>query len=199
MVVIYTLSKDLIRVRNKNKEKRRRNKKVNFRNSIDESSYEHIGLSSNNSNDSFLSEYSYTLDDSLMGLSKQRLTYPKKLIIGHLSINSVRNKFSNLQQTVLSKTDMLLLSKTKTDNSFADFSFFAKGFKMYRKDRTKTGRGLLLYTNEHLSGKIINSYKFSENSEIILFEFSVSNKKWLLLGNYKPPSKNDLSFISELN
>ena len=78
MVVIYTLSKDLIRVRNKNKEKRRRNKKVNFRNSIDESSYEHIGLSSNNSNDSFLSEYSHTLDDGLMGLSKQRLTYPKK-------------------------------------------------------------------------------------------------------------------------
>ena len=48
MVVIYALSKDLIRVRNKNKGKRRRNKKVNFRNSIDESSYEHIGLSSNN-------------------------------------------------------------------------------------------------------------------------------------------------------
>ena len=111
----------------------------------------------------------------------------------------MRKKFSNLQQTVLSKTDILLLSKTKTDNSFADFSFFAKGFKMYRKDRTKTRRGLLLYINEHLSGKIINSYKFSENSEIILFEFSVSNKKWLLLGNYKPPSKNDLSFISELN
>ena len=46
---------------------------------------------------------------------------------------------------------------------------------------------------------MINSYKFMENSELILFEFSVSNKKWLLLGNYRPPSQNDLSFISELN
>ena len=70
---------------------------------------------------------------------------------------------------------------------------------MYRKDRTKTGGGLLLYVNENLPGKIINSYKFKENSEIILFKFSVSNKKWLLLGNYRPPSQNDLSFISELN
>ena len=70
---------------------------------------------------------------------------------------------------------------------------------MYRKDRTKTGGGLLLYVNESLPGKIINSYKFKENSEIIVFEFSVSNKKWLLLGNYRPPSQNDLSFISELN
>ena len=70
---------------------------------------------------------------------------------------------------------------------------------MYRKDRTKTGGGLLLNVNENLPGKIINSCRFRENSEIVLFEFSVSNKKWLLLGNYKPPSQNDFSFIKELN
>ena len=70
---------------------------------------------------------------------------------------------------------------------------------MYRKDRTKTGNGLLLYVNEHLPGKIINTCKFKENSEIILFEFSVSNEKRLLLGNYRAPSQNDLSFINELN
>ena len=57
------------------------------------------------------------------------------------------------------------------------------------KDRTKNGEELLLYVNENLPGKINNSYKFKENSEIILFEFSVSTKKWLLLSNYKPPSQ----------
>ena len=70
---------------------------------------------------------------------------------------------------------------------------------MYRKDRTKTGEGLLLYVNENLPGKIINTYKFKESPEIILYEFRVSNKTWLKLGNYRPPSQNDLSFISELN
>ena len=55
---------------------------------------------------------------------------------------------------------------------------------MYRKERTETGGGLLLYVNENLPGKIINSYKFKENSEMLLFGFSVSNKVWLLLGNY---------------
>ena len=59
---------------------------------------------------------------------------------------------------------------------------------MYRKNRTKTGGGILLYVNENLSDKIIIFYKFKENSETILFLFSVSNKKWLLLGNFKPPS-----------
>ena len=70
---------------------------------------------------------------------------------------------------------------------------------MYLKDRTENGGELLLYVNETLLGKIINSYKFKENSEIILFEFSASNKKWLLLSNHKPPFQNYLSFINELN
>ena len=194
-----TLSKESIRVKNKNKGKRKKNKKVYSRNSVEKSSDEHIGLSSNNTNEFFLSESSDTLNDDLIGLSKQRLKYPKNLTIGHLNINSVRNKFSSLQQTVLNKTDILLLSETKIDDSFPNSQFYAEGFKMYRKDRTKTGGGLLLYVNENLPGKIINSYKFKENSEIIVFEFSVSNKKWLLLGNYRPPSQNDLSFINELN
>ena len=109
-----------------------------------------------------------------IGLSKQRLTYSKNLIIGHLSLNSVRNKFSSLQQTVLSKTDILLLSETNIDNSFPDPQFFAESFEMYLKERTKTRGALLLYEDENLPGKIINSYKFKGNSEIILFEFIVA-------------------------
>ena len=157
----------LIRVRNENKGRRKKNKKVDFRNSVEESSYVHIGLSSNNTNESFLSESSDTLNDDLIGLTKLRLTYLKNLIIDHLNINSVRNKFSSLQQTVLSKTDQ----KTKIDDLFPNPQFFAEGFKMYRKYRTKSGGGLLLYVNENLPGMIINSYKFKKNSEIILFEF----------------------------
>ena len=72
-----TLSKESFRVRNKNKGKRKKNKKVDSRNSVEKSYYEHLGLSSNNSNESFLSESSDTLNDDLIGLSKQRLAYPK--------------------------------------------------------------------------------------------------------------------------
>ena len=147
-----TLSKESIRVRNKNKGKRKKNKKVCSTNNIDESSYEYTGLSSNNTNESFLSESSDSLNDDLIGLTKQRLNYKKNLIIGHININSVRNKFSSLKQTVLNKTDILLLSETKIADSFSNSQFFAEGFKMYHKDRTKTGGGFLLYVNENLPG-----------------------------------------------
>ena len=60
-----------MRVRKKYKGKRKRNKKVNYRKSIEASSYEHIDLNSNNSNESFLSESSDTLNDDLVGLSEQ--------------------------------------------------------------------------------------------------------------------------------
>ena len=89
----------------------------------------------------------------------------------------MRNKFSSLlKQTLLSKTDILLLSEAKIDDSFPDSQLFAEGFKMYCKDRTKTGGGLLLYVNEILNGKVINSYKFKKNSEMILYELSVLKK-----------------------
>ena len=89
---------------------------------------------------------------------------------------------------------------SKPSDIFADaqqISTAEEGFVQRRI--TKTGGGLLLYVNENLPGKIINSYKFKGNSEIILFEFSVSNKKWFLLGNYKPPLQNHLSCINDLN
>ena len=46
MVGMYTLSKDSIGVRNKNKGKRKKNKKVNSRNRVEKSFYKH-----NNSNE----------------------------------------------------------------------------------------------------------------------------------------------------
>ena len=72
-----TLSKESFRVRNKNKGKRKKNKQADSSNSVEESSYKQFGLSSNNSNESFLSESSDTLNNDLIGLRKQRLTYPK--------------------------------------------------------------------------------------------------------------------------
>ena len=81
---------------------------------------------------------------------------------------------------------------------FQIHNFSAEGYRMYRKDRNKNGGGLLLYVNEGIPGKLINSYDFKEGSEIIVFEFSTSNEKWLLPGNYKPPSQNELFFINEI-
>ena len=55
----------------------------------------------------------------------------------------MRNKLSIIQETVLNKTDIFLLSEAEIDDSFPDPQF-AGGFRIYRKDRTKNGGGLLV-------------------------------------------------------
>ena len=55
----------------------------------------------------------------------------------------------------------------------------------------------MLYVNEVIPGKLIKTYDFKEGSEIIVFEFRISVKKWLLQGNYKSPSQSELSFINK--
>ena len=64
---------------------------------------------------------------------------------------------------------------------------------MFWENREKNGGGLILYINDVISGKLINSSDFKEGSEIKVFEFSISNKKWLLLGNYESLSQNGLT------
>ena len=55
-------------------------------------------------------------------------------------------------------------------------SFSQKAIECFEKIN-KNGSGLIIYVNEDIPGKLINSYNFKEGSEIIVFKFSISNKK----------------------
>ena len=59
-------------------------------------------------------------DSTISLLHQQRLKYAKKLIIDHLNINSIRNKFLDYTEFVLSDTDICLILETKLDDSFPD-------------------------------------------------------------------------------
>ena len=51
---------------------------------------------------------------------------------------------------------------------------------------------------ENIPCKLVNSFNFSEEHEIITFEFSISNVKRLLLGLYKPLSVKDDTFFDQI-
>ena len=92
---------------------------------------------------SILTVSSDTPCDTLNGLHEKRLNHPKNVIIGHLNINSIRNKFSGFKVLVLKETNICLLSETKIDDSFPNSQFFAEGYRMFPKDRNKNGGGLI--------------------------------------------------------
>ena len=50
------------------------------------------------------------------------------LVVAHLNFNSVRNKFEALIQNVSGGVELLMISKTKLDESFPKNHFLIKGF-----------------------------------------------------------------------
>ena len=125
-------------------------------------------------------------------LHQQLLKYDKNLIIGSLNINSIRNKFLDFKELELSETDICLISETKLDDSFQDQQFHINGSKIFRKDRNKFKGGLILFGKESISCKAFNTFYFSVECEIISIDFSISNKKWLLLSIDNLPSQMKL-------
>ena len=51
-----------------------------------------------------------------------------KLVFAHLNINSIRNKFELLSEQVTGNVDVLIVPKTKIDNSFPIGNFLIHGF-----------------------------------------------------------------------
>ena len=69
---------------------------------------------------------------------------PKGLVLGHLNVNSLRNKTQELYLFMQSnKVDILAVSETHLDSSFADCEVTVDGFSIYRRTETSLGVGSL--------------------------------------------------------
>ena len=70
-------------------------------------------------------------------LQNLRNKNPFRVIIGHININSIRNKFESLMKLVNKNLDILMISETKIDDTFPESQFLIEGFSApYRLDRT---------------------------------------------------------------
>ena len=126
------------------------------------------------------------------GLKDMKIKSPDKVIIGHLNINSIRNKFDTLSYTIENNIDILLISETKLDDSYPSAQFSLNGFKEpYRYDRNSRGGGLLLYVRDDIPSKNLR-IKSIFNIELILIEINLRKRKWLLCGSYNP-HRNQIS------
>ena len=78
-----------------------------------------------------------------------KIQCPEKIIVGHLNINSIRNKFDALSFIIDTNIDILLISETKLDDSFSSVQFRLKELLTpYRLDRNSKGGGLLLHLRD---------------------------------------------------
>ena len=63
-------------------------------------------------------------------LHKVRIENPLRIIFGQININSIRNKFDLLMNIMKNEIDNLMISETKTDNSFPISEFTMTGYSI---------------------------------------------------------------------
>ena len=113
------------------------------------------------------------------------------MIIGHLNVNLVRNKFVVVEELIKNKTDIFLISKTKVDESFSNQQFKINGYKMVRRDRDRFGGRLMFYINEQIPSKVLSLKSIPMDTELILLEFTVKNRRWLCIIICRMQSQNE--------
>ena len=141
-----------------------------------------------------------TAPNSLSKIKELRIGNANKVIIGNLNINSIRNKFEQLKETVLKYIDILVVTETKLDETFLESLFLMDGFsKPYRLDRNKNGGGVMIFIRDTISSKILEKHIFPNDVESIFVELNFRKCKWLLCGTYHPPSQSDECLFNNLD
>ena len=109
---------------------------------------------------------------NLKALTSIRLKNRNRPIIGQLNINSIRNKFDFLCSEISPSLDLLLVSDTKSDDSFPTVQFLMSGFcKPYRLARCLNGGGLILYIREDIKSRLLTKYKPPENVDFFFYKY----------------------------
>ena len=108
------------------------------------------------------------LQNDMLVFKNLRVSHPNNIIVGHLNINSIRNKFEMLSLSVTQYVDILMLSETKLDSTFLSTQFLINGFSIpHRLDRNIKGGGMLLYVRDKIIVLALNRYSLRPYIEIL--------------------------------
>ena len=111
-----------------------------------------------------------------------RSKHPKNVFLGHLNVNSLRNKFESLNELI---KDIFLWSESKLDSSFSDSQFLVPGYCIVKKGQNKNG-GVL---------KSLKRNNYQKKLEILLLEINLVKMKILVMELYKPLSFSEKDFL----
>ena len=95
------------------------------------------------------------------------------MLLGHLNINSVGNKFESTNELIKNNFNIFIVTESKLGSGFSDSQFHIPGYRLFRKDGNKNGGGLMCCINYDLLVKIVTSYKFLTNLEILPIETKI--------------------------
>ena len=99
-------------------------------------------------------------------LHEIRIKNANRLIIGHLNVNSLGNKFGMLEELIKDKIEIFLISETKLDSSFPRGQFVIKGCSTP-------------FRIEDIPCKILKECTPEKPIEKFFVEINLRSRKWL--------------------
>ena len=102
-----------------------------------------------------------------------------RIVLAHLDINSLRNKFNILTDQITGNVDIMVISETKLDDSFPESQFKIPGYSSpFRLDRDQNGGCITVFVCEDITAKFLS---FEDKPiEALFIELNFRKKKWLL-------------------
>ena len=129
-----------------------------------------------------------------------RNSNPHNIIIGHLNVNSVKNKIFSIKTYFQNYLDLLVLAETKLDQTHPTAEIFIEGYrKPFRKDKSKHSGGLLLYVSEEIPSRELTRHTCPNDIQNIVIELNLRKQKWLVIAIYHPPSQGESYFLDCLS
>ena len=114
--------------------------------------------------------------DAKTGLKVMKIRSPGKLILGHVNLNSISNKFNSLIYMLDKNIDIFFISETELDDSFPSVQFKTVGFtNPYWYDKKDKGDGFLLYIREDIPSRLFQ-FKSLSNIESLSVEINLKKK-----------------------
>ena len=96
-------------------------------------------------------------------LVKSRKKYLNYLVIRSLNINSLPNKFEDLNILVKGKVNIIVITESKLDHKFPDSPFCISVYsKPFRKDRNRNGERILVFIRDDIPCKELQINFFNE-------------------------------------
>ena len=126
--------------------------------------------------------------DVLSQIISSRQKNSRNLLMMHLNINSVQNKFEELKLLVdRLKAHVIFLTETKIDSSYTNSQFNLDGFNLYRNDRRKGGGGIMAYFSSSLKSRKLKPPRKYSTFETLIIKSKFGNNEAVVVGMYRPP------------
>ena len=165
------------------------------------SAKENTNVGGKSENESGIQDESQKPENFMHSLFNIRKHHSNKIIMAHININSVRNKFDMLTDSVTEYIDILMISETKLGDTFPHALYHLKDFSnAYRLNRNSHGGGILVYVRDHIASNLVKLDQKVENFEGFFIELELSKKtKWLLSYSCNPHKGNTKQHLSNIS